>query len=147
MICVDGLEIGSFGEVHPAIQKRLDMPQKLFFAEISLEDLLQKISIDRRISLPSPYPSSERDWTICIRQDISFKSIEKAILSTKPAILSRVFLHDIYRGAHIREGYHNMTLRFIYQSGQQTLSQESVDQAHAALQDHFYKTFPEAILS
>lgn len=38
-IYVGSLEIGSFGEVHPSIVRRLDVPQRIFFAEINLNDL------------------------------------------------------------------------------------------------------------
>lgn len=147
VICVDGLQVGSFGEVHPAIQKKLDVSQKLLFAELSLEDLLEKITVKRQIELPSSYPSSERDWTVSIRQEIPFAKVEKTILSVKPAILSRLFLLDLYTGSPVREGYHNMTLRFIYQSPHETLAQARIDEAHANMQRHFYKTFSEAILS
>lgn len=147
VICVDGLEVGSFGEVHPAIQKKLDVSQKLLFAELSLEDLLEKITLKRQIALPSSYPSSERDWTVSIRQDIPFARVEKTILSVKPVILSRLFLLDLYTGSSVREGYHNMTIRFVYQSPHETLAQARIDEAHANIQDYFCKIFSEAILS
>ncbi|MGZ3633784.1 MAG: phenylalanine--tRNA ligase subunit beta, partial [Parachlamydiaceae bacterium] len=38
-VYVGPLEIGSFGEVHPSIVQRLDVPQRIFFGELNLHDL------------------------------------------------------------------------------------------------------------
>ncbi len=40
-IYVNSNEIGSMGEIHPAIQRRLDVPQKIYFAEFTLHDVLR----------------------------------------------------------------------------------------------------------
>lgn len=130
-IFVDSLEIGSLGEVHPAILRRLDVSQRIFFAEINLHDLIKVRKTDQKMKDIPIYPCSERDWTITMPDEVPIKKVLEAILSIGSKYLEEVTVLDIYRSDKIGKEMKNVTLHFIYRDRLKTISQETVDDEHA----------------
>lgn len=132
-IYVGDLEVGSLGEVHPAIQRRLDVPQRIYFAEISLEDLMQ-VSASSSLMQPLPiYPASERDWTLTLKEEIPIQDLFTKIKSNASPLLEAVSLLDIYRSDKLGAGQKNVTLRFVYRDNAKTVEQEAVEAEHRRL--------------
>lgn len=132
-VFVDGIEIGSFGEVHPAIQRRLDVDQRILFAEFNLQDLMQ---VSKRLDKIAPlaiYPGSERDWTVTMPKNMPFENLIEAINAQKSEILERVSLLGIYRSEKLGPDLQNITLRFAYRDLSKTIAQESVEAEHQRL--------------
>ncbi|KIC76881.1 Phenylalanine--tRNA ligase beta subunit [Neochlamydia sp. TUME1] len=131
-IFVDSLEIGSMGEIHPSICRRLDVQQRIYFAELNVYDLFS-VRQENYVMKDIPiYPGSQRDWTVTVKEEISFQHILDLVpLSSK--LLKSVKLLDIYRSEKLGTGLKNMTFRFLYRDDQKTLSQEEVDNEHACV--------------
>lgn len=138
-IFVDSLEIGSIGEIHPAVQHRLDVPQRLIFGEFSLQDLL-KLSkpIDKVLSL-AIYPGSERDWTFTVDKKIPLATIIDVIHKQNCSVLEEVTLKYIYTSEKLPPGFQNMTLHFVYRDPSKTIEQEVVEVEHQRLTDAVLK--------
>lgn len=132
-IFVDSLEIGSLGEVHPAIIRRLDIPQRIYFAELNLQDLMQVRQFNYTMKDIPIYPCSERDWTITLPEHIPLQRIFDSIHGIKSDLLKTLYLLDIYRSAEVGEGLKNVTLRFVYRDDQKTISQDAVEGEHARI--------------
>lgn len=130
VICVDDLEIGALGEVHPAIVKRLDVPQKIFFAEINLHDLYRVRPALTQVQELAIFPSSTRDWTITITKELPVQKIIDHIHSIPSMLLEKVFLFDIYHSDKLSRDSRNATFRFIYRDREKTLSQNAVEAEH-----------------
>jgi phenylalanyl-tRNA synthetase beta chain len=127
------LEIGSIGEIHPAIQRRLDISQRVIFGEFNLQDLLQiKKSLEKMKPL-AIYPSSERDWTLTVKNSVSFAELVGLIQKQGSVILEEVSLKDIYQSDKLSPGYHNVTLHFVYRDSSKTIEQEVVEAEHQRL--------------
>lgn len=123
---VNGLKIGTFGEVHPDLQKRLDIPQRIYFAELNLHDLYPLRLADPLMTALPQYPASDRDWTITIPNEVAAQEILDAITSARSTILAHVSVHDVYK--HERLGPNsNITFRFEYRDLNKTLAQDKVD--------------------
>jgi phenylalanyl-tRNA synthetase beta chain len=142
-IYVGDLEVGSFGEVHPAILRRLDVSQRIFFAELNLHDLIKVRSGVQKMEVVPIYPGSERDWTMTVREDIPIQSIFDAIKSIPSHFLESVSLLDIYRSDKIGKEMKNVTLHFIYRDNQRTIEQDVVDKEHARLTTESLKHIQE----
>lgn len=127
------LTIGSFGEVHPAIIRRLDVDQRLLFAEFNLQDLL-KVRKDKAKMREVPMlPSSERDLTLTLPNTISIQSVFDWIRATSSNLLEEVTLIDVYESEKLGKGQKNVTFRFTYRDLKKTVSQEKVDEEHARI--------------
>jgi phenylalanyl-tRNA synthetase beta chain len=127
---VNDIELGSMGEVHPAIQRRLDVPQRIYFAEISLEALMEVSQKAFQMQTLPIYPASERDWTLTLKDEIPIYDIIASIKSTASDLLETVTLLDIYRSEKLGVGQKNVTLRFVYRDNTKTIGQEAVDAEH-----------------
>lgn len=144
-VFVDSLEIGSFGEIHPAIQRRLDVNQRIYFGEFNIPDLMHVAkTVDHIRPLPI-YPGSERDWTVTIKKDIPYAVILDSIRSQASPILEDVFLLGTYSNDKLGEGFHNVTLRFKYRDTSKTIEQETVDAVHKRLINEVMKRLADGI--
>lgn len=132
-IRVGELELGSLGEVHPAIQRRLDVPHRLYFAEINLHDLLKVRKQEWKMADLPLYPGSDRDWTITLDEAFSVQSILDFFHSQPSKLLQKVSLLDLYRSERLGEGKKNVTFRFFYRSPDRTVEQEEVEREHSSL--------------
>ncbi len=132
-IYVGSSEIGSLGEVHPAIMRRLDVPQRILFAEIDLHELIRSRK-GTPVMQPLPiYPSSERDWTIKLKDTLTIDKALTAIRSIPSELLEEVALLDVYRNEKLGPEFQNVTFHFVYRDKQKTVSQEGVDAEHVRI--------------
>lgn len=129
-IVVGGMKVGMLGEVHPAIVRRLDVPQRLLFAEINLHDLYQLREEKQGIQPLPLYPGSERDWTITLSEAQPIAKVFEAIKGAQSQLLETVSLLDIYQSDKLGKGLKNATFRFLYRDQEKTVSQEVVDAEH-----------------
>ncbi len=127
-IYLEDLAIGSFGEVHPLLLEPLDIKQRVLYAEISLNPLLAKQSLHPIMKPISPFPSSERDWTIPLPKEASVQPIFDAIATFRSPLFEKAELIDLF----ISETQ-NVTLRFTYRDLLKTISFEEVETEHAKL--------------
>lgn len=146
-IFIGSLEIASFGEVHPSIQRRLDVPQRIVFGEINLQELLQLAKPVEKVTPLSIYPGSERDWTFTVKASIPFASIIELIHQQSSPILDEASLKDIYRSEKLPSGFQNMTLHFAYRDPGKTIAQEVVDAEHKRLTEAVLKQLGDAVKS
>ena len=127
------LEVGSLGEVHPAILRRLDVPQRILFAELNLHDLYKVRQSGQKMQEIPIYPGSERDWTITLNEAIPVAKIIKAIHSIPSRLLQEVSLIDIYQSEKLGKEFKNATFHFIYRDLKKTIAQERVDSEHSRI--------------
>ncbi len=137
---VDSLELGSMGEIHPAILRRLDVPQRILFAEINLHDLFHsRHQGAKRMNDLAVYPGSDRDWTVTLREGIPVEQVFTLIRSVPSKYLEDVSLLDIYRSDKLGKDMKNVTFRFIYREKDKTIDQATVDAEHQRLIDLVFK--------
>lgn len=126
-IFIDSLEIGSIGEIHPAIQRRLDVPQRILFGEFNLQDLLPLTKPLDKMKPLSIYPKSDRDWTFTIKKSVPYEVIHRLLVNFHSPILENVSLKAIYQSEKIGLDYQNMTLHFVFRDLSKTIEQQAVD--------------------
>ena len=132
-IYMDQLELGSMGEVHPAILRRLDVNQRILFAELSLQDLMQVRKQEQKMEEIAKYPCSERDWTLSVSEDLPLQDLLKIVETISSPLLEKAFLLDLYRSESLGKDIKNVTLRFIYRDRTKTIEQEIVEKEHARI--------------
>ncbi len=128
-LTVNGLCIGSIGELHPALLAKLDIKQKVYYAELNAEELQKLQGPSPKMKPLSQFPSSMRDWTVPLSLKTSIASLVQLIQTISPALLEKFEVIDLYRG----EEKTNATLRFTYRDQTKTVSFEEVESAHAKL--------------
>jgi phenylalanyl-tRNA synthetase beta chain len=114
-------ELGWLGELHPS------QLSGALYAEIDLF-LLSRVAEERRVVAPSPYPGSDRDWTLTVREEVPVQTILDAACAK---LLQKVSLTAIYRSDTIGEGWKNVTFRFRYRDDRKTIAAQTVEKEHA----------------
>lgn len=124
-------ELGSLGEVHPTLLRRLGIDQRVFFAEINLSEFLHQAKAPIKMSPMPQYPASERDWTVTIPEELPIERLIAALRATASALVEDIFLlKPPYRSDKVGVGKKNVSLRFVYRDSEKTIGQASVDAEH-----------------
>jgi len=134
-LVVDGADIGIIGEVHPTIQRRLDVPHKIYFAEIGMKALFNLRTKMQAMAPITLFPSSERDWTITLPETVENDFVVSLIHKVPSSMLETVALIDTWQSPKLGKGLRNLTYRFVYRDKERTISQEVVDEEHAKITD------------
>lgn len=136
---IDDLEIGSMGEVHPSIVCRLDIPQRIYFAEINLYDLYQFRKGETLVKELATFPASTRDWTVTISKNQSVVEIIDEIQRVSSPLLEKIYLQDLYESDKLGQDKRNATFHFVYRDNDKTVSQVEVDNEHLRIIEETHK--------
>ncbi len=124
--------VGIFGQLHPRLIGNLGIgAEEVFFCQLSSKALLELSNQNLISRSPSNFPGSQRDWTLTLAEDFSYRQLLDLIPSRD--LLISVNLLGIYKSEQLGNDRKNLTLRFCYKSNQKTLSQADVDQEHAGI--------------
>lgn len=132
-ITVDNLKIGSIGEIHPKILRRLDVTQRIIFAELSLHDLMKVRKMNQQMQPLPRYPASERDWTLTLKEETPVQTIVDQIKSVASPLLEEVSLVAVFRSEKLGKENKNVTFHFVYRDKEKTIEQNTVDAEHARI--------------
>lgn len=132
-ISCEGEIIGHLGEIHPSILRKLSLKQPVFSAELHVTSLIKHQALQKTFSPISPFPSSERDWTLTSLDELEIGHLIRSIKSIPSRILKDVFLIDIYKSEKIGHANKNVTLRFVYRNDKKTISFEAIEMEHARI--------------
>ena len=126
-------EIGVLGEVHPFTLSRLDIKEKVYFAEINTRSLLESTKTVVKFRDIPLFPSSERDWTFAMPEGFSYSKINDLIEKVRTPLLESFSLIDLYEDPISLQK--KITLHFIYRDKGKTITLEEVEKEH----DNFMK--------
>lgn len=124
----NGTLLGSLGEVHPNLLQKLDIKERILFAEINLVQLMHLYRPHPQMTPLPQFPSSERDWTAILNLDTKMETIFTAIHSTHSNLLEKVELIDLYQPEGGMDK--RATFRFTYRDRLKTISFEEVEAEH-----------------
>jgi phenylalanyl-tRNA synthetase beta chain len=135
----DALEIGWMGEIHPSVQRRLDVSQRILFAEFNLHDLYQIKPRERKMQELPLYPASERDWTVTLEEGVPIEKVLDTLKSAASPLVEEISLSDLFRSEKIGPHKKNATFHFVYRDLHKTLEQQEVDREHTRLMSEAMK--------
>ncbi len=136
---LSGSRLGVMGEVHPERLKRLDIEERVFFAQIDLHEWIATLKKDRKMTLLPQFPGSDRDWTMTLDRDVPLGTIFELIQNFRSKLLKESMLLDVYENEKLGENKKNVTFRFIYRNDRKTIEQSQVDKEHERLITHIAK--------
>lgn len=137
--------VGYVGALHPGVQKRLDLPQKVYLFELVLGPVLKR-------SLPqfkelSKYPEVRRDFAVIVDEKISAQAILKNVRETAGVLLTDLVLFDVYQGDNLEAGKKSIAFGITLQDPNRTLQDEDinplVERVVSCLKEQFNVTLRE----
>ena len=135
-VVLGGDAIGWMGELHPALQQKLDLPRAPLLLEVALEPLLKRtVPVYEDVSR---FPPISRDIAVVVAADLPAAQVHQAILDSVaqiPAagIIRQVSLFDEYRGKGLENKEKSLAFRLWMQDTERTLSDADAQQAVQAV--------------
>ncbi|WP_343183172.1 phenylalanine--tRNA ligase subunit beta [Buchnera aphidicola (Neophyllaphis podocarpi)] len=117
--------IGSIGEIHPKFDKYLNINQNIILFELFIEKL--SFCHSTKVSKISIYPSTRRDISIVIPNNIHVFDIIKEIKNSSIKYLSEINIFDVYYGKEFGEQYKSISISLILQSHKKTLEVHEIN--------------------
>jgi phenylalanyl-tRNA synthetase beta chain len=129
---LEGDDLGHFGQLHPDLAHRLDLPGALLVAEVDFDMLASRPRVIR-YAPPSRFPAVPRDLAIAVPELTPAREVLEAISGAGEVILRAVDLFDEYHGSQVAAGSKGLAFRLSFQSDTRTLTGEEVAAAEARI--------------
>jgi phenylalanyl-tRNA synthetase beta chain len=135
-ICIDGVEIGFVGELHPQWRQSYELAQAPILFELALDALLQR-PVPRFLPVSKLQPV-ERDIAVIVAESVSHAALMAAIhAADTQGLLKSATLFDIYRpqqgNAVMHLGEKSLAVRLVLSSDDATLTDEQIEAAIKAI--------------
>ena len=144
-LLVAGRCLGVLGALHPSLEEELKLKQPVFLAEIDLQSLHGCLFAPAQYRPLARFPAVERDLSILVPLEISYKTLSEGILACGISELASIDLMDVYEGEQIPAGKAGMTVRLTFLDREGTLTVDRVqsfsDNIRAFLQEEYGAAF------
>ncbi len=119
----DAQEVGVFGELHPVLREKFDLPaQPVLIGEFDLDALLARIEPGHKVTSLSRYPAVAQDLALIVDENIPADRVHALIAQTGGNLLARAVLFDVYHGDQIQRGKKSLAYALSFQAADRTLS-------------------------
>ena len=137
-------QIGFIGELSSNYTQEFSLEQKIHILNLDLDNIkLKPIRIKHKEL--TKFPSSRRDISMILDDQISFEDIKNLAFKLENKILIDVNLFDEYKGKNIEDKKKSFAVSFIFNDSKKTLTDKVIDKVMSKLADK-YKTELGAIL-
>lgn len=121
--------IGFIGQIHPIVQKELDLKETYAFELLLGAVFAANVAPLQYEAIPR-YPSITRDIALVVDQDLVAGEVQKIITEAGGALLKSVHLFDLYEGEHMEPGKKSLAFSLKYYNKEKTLKDEEVTAVH-----------------
>ena len=136
--------IGFIGEIISGYTQEFSLEQKIHILNLDLDQIKLKPLNIKHQEL-SKFPSSRRDLSMILNDDISFESIEDLAFKLENKILLDVNLFDEYKGKNIEDNKKSFAVSFTFNDSKKTLTDKVIDKIMEKLTEK-YKTELGAVI-
>ncbi|WP_077214188.1 phenylalanine--tRNA ligase subunit beta [Bacillus dakarensis] len=128
-IYLSGKKIGFIGQVHPTVQKELDL-KETYVCELLLEAILTADVSPLQYEAIPKYPSITRDIALVVDQGKAAGELESIIKEAGGSLLKEAKVFDLYEGEHMEPGKKSIAFSLRYFNPEKTLTDEEVTKVH-----------------
>jgi phenylalanyl-tRNA synthetase beta chain len=133
---LDGRNIGLIGELHPRLQQQYDLPLAPVVFEVDAVALQERhVPVYEEISR---FPTVTRDLALVVKQAVQVQDLLDIFAAEKQGnaacvVIQTIVLFDEYQGKGLERDEKSLAFRFTLQDTRNTLQDETVDAAMAAI--------------
>lgn len=131
------LALGEMGQLSPVLQKKYDLRDAVFLAELNFEQLLARRAPAKTFKPLPQFPAIRRDVAMLVPDATSHDEVGAVVKKTRPANLEKFEIFDVFRGKNIPAGQKSVAYAFIYRNPERTLTDAEVNTAHEKLVEQF----------
>ena len=130
---------GWVGEIHPSVAAEWDLEGTVTAFEVDLDVLIAgALAVPAFKDLVS-FPAVRQDLAVIVGEDIAAERVVQVVSDAGGALLAKVGVFDVYRGAQVGEGRVSLALALEFRAPDRTLTDEEVtarrEKIVAALRD------------
>lgn len=129
----DGRLLGWIGQLHPRLQRALDLDAEVIAFELDVAGLTAR-DVPRAMEL-SRFPAVRRDLAFVVSDTVSWAALEVTLKAAAGPLLRGVQLFDRYIGQGVEPGQKSLAMGLILQDNSRTLTDREVDEAIAGVVD------------
>ncbi len=119
--------IGNIYYADSSLKKELDIEFEVYFAEINVDRIADKLGNVRYYREISRYPSIKRDLAIVIDNKIGYEKLSDSIKKSAGKGLKSIDLFDIYEDEKIGKDKRSLALTLEFLSAEKTLTDEEIN--------------------
>jgi phenylalanyl-tRNA synthetase beta chain len=134
------LALGEMGQLSPVLQKRYDLRDAVFLAELNFEQVLARRAPSTTFKPLPMFPAIRRDVAMLVPELTAHEAVVNVVKQVRPPNLEKFELFDVFRGRNIPEGQKSVAYAFTYRSPERTLTDAEVNSAHEKLVEQFKQT-------
>lgn len=128
-VLFNGEIIGFVGQVHPTVQKDLDIKVTYVF-ELSFKALAEAEIAPISYEMIPRFPSTTRDIALVVDKDTKAGDIQSIIVEAGGSLLKEVSVFDLYEGEKMEPGKKSIAYSLKYFDPERTLTDEDITKAH-----------------
>jgi phenylalanyl-tRNA synthetase beta chain len=128
VVRIDGgreVAIGWIGQLHPRLQRALDLDADVVAFELDLVPLLAR-AVPKARPL-SKYPSVRRDLAFVVAETVPWTALRDSVKAVAGPSLQDLVLFDRYAGKGVETGFKSLAMGLILQDESRTLTDRDVD--------------------
>ncbi len=124
-IFVGGKSVGVFGRVHPQVCANFDIDKDVYYAELSLDNLIEVRRGEIKFEPIAKFPSVTRDFAFVCDEAVAVQDILDEFLTLGLCESAKLF--DIYRGAQVGEGKKSVAISVVFRDKNKTLADSDIE--------------------
>lgn len=140
-VSIAGTVAGVFGELHPDVCERFDVPEGAVAFELSLAPLVAALPERVKVEELPKFPPLLIDLAIVVDEDVSGRAATEVVREAGAPDVASVRLFDVYRGDPIPSGKKSLAFALEIRAHDRTLTDEEAlavrDRIVAALAERF----------
>ncbi|MBD2480784.1 phenylalanine--tRNA ligase subunit beta [Planktothrix sp. FACHB-1365] len=142
---LQGKRLGIFGQLHPQLCQKQDLPNQVYAFEFQLSILLEAMNrpsnLVRKFKPFSTFPASDRDIAFFVPVEVPVSELERCITKAAGNLLESVEVFDEYRGKNVPEGQRSLAFRLVYRVSDRTLTDTDIDPLQQKVRDALVQQF------
>ena len=129
--------LGEMGQLSPLLQKRYDLRDAVFLAELNFDQVLARRAPSKSFKPLPVFPAIRRDVAMLVPETMAHEAVVNIIKQTRPQNLEKFELFDVFRGRNIPAGQKSVAYAFTYRDAGRTLTDAEVNSAHEKVLEQF----------
>jgi phenylalanyl-tRNA synthetase beta chain len=122
--------LGTLGELHPRVVKKLDAPVGVVLFQLNVEALLSEAVLVPQAKPLSKFPAVFRDLAVVVPSEMQSEAVRQVILEVGRPLVEDALIFDVYAGHQVGAGRKNLAYALRYRSPEKTLTDVEVSEAH-----------------
>ncbi len=128
-------ELVTFGAVQPAVLKKMDVKNAVYYADFHFENVLKALAANKiQYAELNRFPSVRRDLALVLDRSVTFGDIRQLAGRTVKKLLKEINLFDVFEDeAKLGAGKKSYAVSFVFEAPETTLQDKVVEAAMGML--------------